>query len=67
MSFLPGSLRDYMSWNAMMTMFEMARYGQFQQASDKWIYPGYVISVIVFLTFWGLVEIRRIQRDIHVP
>lgn len=66
MSFLPPSVRGYMEWNPMMSIFEMARYGQFQDTSDRWCYTVYVIAVTAFLTFWGLVEIRRIRRDIHV-
>jgi capsular polysaccharide transport system permease protein len=49
-----------------MGIFEMARYGQFQ-ASDKWMHIDFVVGVICFLTFWGLIEIRRIRREIHVP
>lgn len=67
MSFLPASARDYMAWNPMMSIFEMARYGQFQHASDTWIYSQYVLAVNACLTFWGLIEIRRIRRDIDVP
>ncbi|WDF72760.1 ABC transporter permease [Novosphingobium sp. KACC 22771] len=67
MSFLPASLRSYMAWNPLMSIFEMARYGQFQAASDKWIYGEYAIAVAVSMTFWGLIEIRRIRREIHVP
>lgn len=67
MSFLPSSVRGYMAWNPMMSIFEMARYGQFQHASEIWIYTSYVIAVTAFLTFWGLIEIRRVRREIHVP
>lgn len=67
MSFLPAWVRDYMAWNPMMSIFEMGRYGQFQRASDTWIFPEYVVAVNAFLTFWGLVSIRRIRREIHVP
>lgn len=67
MSFLPPSVRAYMAWNPMMSMFEMARYGQFQHASGNWIYASYVIAATAFLTFWGLIEIRRVRREIHVP
>ena len=66
MSFLPPFAREYMAWNPMMTMFEMARHGQFQQAPDTWIYGVYVLAITAFLTFWGLIEIRRVRREIHV-
>lgn len=67
MSFLPSSVRGYMAWNPMMSIFEMARYGEFQHASDDWIFARYVIAVTAFLTFWGLIEIRRVRREMHVP
>ncbi len=66
MSFLPPSARDIMVWNPLMSIFEMARYGEFQHASPNWIYMNYVIGVTAFLMFWGLIEIRRVRREIHV-
>ena len=50
----------------MMSVFEMARYGQFANASAKYIFVGYVVKINVVLTYWGLLEIRRIRRRIHV-
>jgi|UniRef100_UPI0035C9848B capsular polysaccharide transport system permease protein len=67
MSFLPASFRGYMGWNPMMSIFEMARYGQFQHAADTWIYGQFVLAVTACLTFWGLIEIRRVRREIDVP
>jgi capsular polysaccharide transport system permease protein len=67
MSLLPKWTHPYMAWNPMMSVFEMARYGQFANASGQYIYTGYVSAVSTFFTFWGLLEIRRIRKRMHVP
>jgi capsular polysaccharide transport system permease protein len=66
MTFLPAWTRPYMAWNPMMSMFEMARYGQFASASDAYFYPGYVIAVCAGTTYWGLIAIRKLRSRIHV-
>jgi len=66
MSVLPIWTHTFMSWNPMMSIFEMARYGQFSNASGKYFFIGYVVKINVVLTYWGLLEIRRIRRKIHV-
>jgi len=67
MSLLPKWAHHYIAWNPMMTIFEMARYGQFENASGQYIHIGYVFNISVFSTFWGLLEIRRVRKRIHVP
>ena len=67
MGILPGWVRPIMAWNPMMSIFELARYGQFKQSTDRFVYPGYVVAVCVFITYWGLLEIRRVRKSIHVP
>lgn len=67
MTILPTWTRPYMAWNPMMSIFEMARYGQFERASDHYIHIGYVVSVAVFSTYWGLLAIRQVRKHIHVP
>jgi capsular polysaccharide transport system permease protein len=66
MSFLPIWARPAMAWNPMMTIFEMARYGQFRGASPDYIYTGYAVAVCAGLTYWGLLAIRRLRAKIHV-
>lgn len=67
MSFLPVWARPILAWNPMISIFEMARYGQFLNARNTYVYPGYVMAVSAALTYWGLLEIRRIRKVIHVP
>jgi capsular polysaccharide transport system permease protein len=65
MSLLPKWTHSFMAWNPMMSIFEMARYGQFINATDKYIHTPYVVVVAIFSTYWGLLEIRRIRKHIH--
>jgi capsular polysaccharide transport system permease protein len=67
MTFLPDWSRPYMAWNPFMSMFEMARYGQFVGAPDTYIYGSYVVAVCAGSTYWGLIAIRRLRSEIHVP
>jgi len=66
MSFLPLKFREAMAWNPMVTMFEIARYGQFRWASDKYMYPEYAIAVCASLTYIGLVLIRRLKYKLEI-
>lgn len=67
MTILPPWTRPYMEWNPMMSVFEMARYGQFASAPDTYIHTGYVVAVATFASYWGLLAIRQIRKHIHVP
>lgn len=66
MSFLPPWAREYMAWNPMAGMFETARYGMFELASPDYMFPGYVIAHCMLSVYWGLFEIRRARKEIHV-
>ena len=66
MSFLPADARAIMQWNPLLAIFEIARYGQFEVASGKYLYPGYATSVCAILTYWGLLSLRHVQKRIHV-
>lgn len=67
MTVLPTWTRPYMEWNPMMSIFEMARYGQFEKATAAYIHPGYVAVLATFTTYWGLLAIRQVRKHIHVP
>jgi capsular polysaccharide transport system permease protein len=66
MSFLPPWARPLMEWNPMMSIFETARYGWFQAASDRYMFTGYTVAVSAGLTYWGLLAIRRVRAKIHL-
>ena len=63
---LPPWARPYVLWNPMVPVFELARYGQFASYSDRYAQVGFVIACNCFFTYWGLLAIRRVRKDIHV-
>jgi capsular polysaccharide transport system permease protein len=65
MSSLPASFRNALQWFPMPLIFEQARYGQFENASGKFVDPGYVIGCCAALTFAGLLMTRRIRAKVH--
>lgn len=65
-SVLPAWVRPYVAWNPMVPMFELARYGQFESATDRYAQLGLVVAANAFFTYWGLLAIRRVRKDMHV-
>lgn len=65
MSNLPRSFSSVLQWFPMPLIFEQARYGQFENASDKFVDPGYVIFFCAGLTYAGLLLTRRIRSKVH--
>jgi capsular polysaccharide transport system permease protein len=63
---LPEWARYYMAWNPLMCIFEIARYGQFEVSSDQFLYPGYVVAINAFASYWGLIALRHVRRRISV-
>lgn len=66
MSFLPEWARQYMAWNPLMTVFELARYGAFEVASDRYLYTTYLIGWCAATTYWGLIALRHVRTRLHV-
>lgn len=65
-SVLPVWARPYILWNPTVPIFELARYGQFEAATDRYAHVGIAVAVNCILTYWGLLAIRRVRKDIHV-
>jgi capsular polysaccharide transport system permease protein len=63
---LPPNLQRFMDWNPMCNAFEIIRYGMFETASDQHLFPGYLIACCAFLTYTGLIGIRRVRNRIHL-
>jgi len=63
---LPEPFRTGMTWNPMVTIFEIARYGQFESASPDYIFFGYVIAWNMALTYVGLIAIKQVKNKIHL-
>jgi len=65
MNFLPPWAREGMSWNPFMSIFEMARYGYFAGATDKYVFVRFIVVTCAVVNYWGLVAIRRLRSKIH--
>ena len=65
-SVLPPWARPYVAWNPMVSMFELARFGQFSTATDRYADIGLALAANCFFSYWGLLAIRRVRKDIHV-
>lgn len=63
---LPLNLQQIFDWNPMAGLFEYARYGMFEGASDKHLFAGYVTGCCAFFTYTGLIGIRRVRNRIHL-
>lgn len=66
MDFLPRWAQKFMAWNPMMSIFELARYGQFETASDKHFSFQFVLATCAITSYWGLIAVRRVRSRIHV-
>jgi capsular polysaccharide transport system permease protein len=66
LNFLPEPYRTFMSYNPMVLIFEVARYGQFESASDKYLDFGYIIGWTAFFTYVGLIAVARVRDDVHL-
>jgi capsular polysaccharide transport system permease protein len=66
MSLVPVNFQKFLAWNPMVTMFEIARYGQFRWADDRYMYPEFAITSCALLTYLGLIVIRMLKEKIQV-
>jgi len=63
---LPTEYQKIVVWNPLTVIFETIRYGQFETASPDFINLGYVLAVTSFLTYTGLILLRRLRDRIHL-
>ena len=66
MEWLPVWVRNIMEWNPFVTIFEMARYGQFRSANPNYFFPAYLALFCGCLTYCGMTLIRKARRHIHL-
>lgn len=65
-AWLPYYLQKIFDWNPMADIFEYARYGMFEGASDQHLFPAYITAWCAFFTYAGLIGIRRVRNRIHL-
>jgi len=63
---LSPQLQSVLVWNPMVCIFEYARYGMFEGASDKYLFAAYINGSCAFFTYTGLLGIRRLRSRIHL-
>nr|WP_047166571.1 ABC transporter permease [Sphingomonas sp. Y57] len=63
---LPVSIQNAADWFPLVNVFEITRYGMFETASDKHLFPAYLIANCAIFTYTGLIGIRRVRSRIHL-
>jgi len=63
---LPSEYQRIVVWNPLTVIFEITRYGQFETASPDFIDFGYVLAVCAFLTYTGLILLRKLRNKVHL-
>jgi capsular polysaccharide transport system permease protein len=63
---LPIPLQQAADWIPLVNTFEITRYGMFEAASDRHLYPGYLIACCALLTYSGLLGTRRLRDRLHM-
>jgi len=66
LEWLPEPYRTWMSWYPMTIIFELARYGQFEYAHDRYVDIPYLVLTCLALTFVGMVAIKLVRRHVHL-
>jgi capsular polysaccharide transport system permease protein len=63
---MPTGIQNAANWFVLVNVFEITRYGMFEMASDKFLFPGYMIANCAIFTYTGLIGIRRVRHRIHL-
>jgi capsular polysaccharide transport system permease protein len=66
LAWIPEPYRSWLSYFPMVHIFEIARYGQFENAKPDYMAPGYLTLWCLVLTFIGLLSIRIVRRHVHL-
>lgn len=66
LEWLPASFRDALLWSPMPHIFEMARYGEFEAATDKYFDILFLTSWCMVLTLFGFISTRIMRRHMHL-
>lgn len=66
LGWMPPFIRTLLSYVPMTSIFELARYGQFESFNLDYFYPRYIIGACLILTWVGLVQMRAMRNRIHL-
>lgn len=65
-AWVPPTYRAYLMYLPLPHMFELIRYGAFEDASLEFVDFGYITAWCAILTFLGLLAVRAVRRRIHL-
>ena len=66
MEWVPEPYRYYLSFNPVVHVMELARYGQFRSANLDYFDGKYLIGVCMVLTWIGLVSTKLVRGRVHL-
>lgn len=66
LAWIPHPYREWLQWIPMTSIFELARYGQFESTKLTYYHGEYLIGACVILTWIGLVQMSRMRGRIHL-
>ena len=66
MSALPNGAREILGWVPLTHIFELFRIGQFDNYTDRYSNPAYVLAWCLGLTLFGLFAIKITRRNMHI-
>ena len=63
---IPQPYRLWLSYFPLVDIFEILRYGQFESAKDTYCYVNYIVFWNLFLSYFGIVALRKVRRRVHL-
>jgi capsular polysaccharide transport system permease protein len=63
---MPPIVREILGWIPLTSLFELMRYGWFRGTNLDYFHGQYAIAVSAFMTWSGLIMLRRVQHKIHL-
>ncbi len=66
LKWIPEPYRTWLYWFPMVQIFELLRYGQFEDLDDRYVDLFYIIGWCLILTFIGQVSIKITRRHVHL-
>jgi capsular polysaccharide transport system permease protein len=63
---MPPFAREMLGWIPLTSLFELVRYGWFRGTNLDYYHGGYVLATCAFLTWAGLIMLRRVAYKIHL-
>ena len=66
MKWISPPFRDFLTWVPLTSCFELIRMGQFQQATDEYVFVQYVVWWCLISTLLGFLALRVVRKGIHL-